>query len=184
MNNYFIYIQEVELDEPAYLQALPCKDKSLSFNWSKKRPRVNKEGNELEVENVKQCHCKDYFSCEVLKDKQPLFSVYHCLKIAGVLSTFICVSLCGWWCVHMHAGGCAHVPVFACVCECGCWCVCVILFSNADDSSTTNSDTAFLDEVREATKSIRADWYNLAIELDINYATRRVSVSNLTDPCI
>lgn len=45
----------------------------------------------------------------------------------------------------------------------------------ADDFSTINSDNILLDEVREATKKVRANWYSLAIELDINYITRKVS---------
>ena len=31
-----------------------------------------------------------------------------------------------------------------------------------------------LDDVRQVTKDVRSDWYSLAIELDMDYGTRKV----------
>ena len=36
-----------------------------------------------------------------------------------------------------------------------------------------------LDDVRQLTKDVRPDWYNLAIELDIDYGTRKVRLIGL-----
>ena len=37
-----------------------------------------------------------------------------------------------------------------------------------------------LDDVRQATKELQSDWYSLAIELGIDYGTRRVRSSRLS----
>ena len=41
------------------------------------------------------------------------------------------------------------------------------------DTQITDEDELF-DDVRQATKEVRATWYSLAIELDIDYGTRKV----------
>ena len=42
-----------------------------------------------------------------------------------------------------------------------------------EDASSSETDELFAD-VKEVIKEIRSDWYSLAIELDIDYATRKV----------
>ena len=39
-----------------------------------------------------------------------------------------------------------------------------------------SNDDQLFDDVRQATKEVRSDWYSLAIELDIDYGTRKVRV--------
>ena len=41
------------------------------------------------------------------------------------------------------------------------------------DAPLSDEDQLF-DEVRQAVKEVRADWYSLATELDIDYGTRKV----------
>ena len=41
------------------------------------------------------------------------------------------------------------------------------------DAPPSDEDQLF-DDVRQATKEVRADWYSLAIQLDIDYGTRKV----------
>ncbi len=60
-----------------------------------------------------------------------------------------------------------------------CVCVCVILpvycVTSAEDTSSSETDQLFAD-VKEEVKEIHSDWYSLAIELDIDYATRKVKL--------
>ena len=42
-----------------------------------------------------------------------------------------------------------------------------------EDTSSSETDQLFA-HVKEVIKEIRSDWYSLAIELDIDYATRKV----------
>ena len=42
-----------------------------------------------------------------------------------------------------------------------------------ENTSSSETDQLFAD-VKEVIKEIRSDWYSLAIELDIDYATRKV----------
>ncbi len=66
-------------------------------------------------------------------------------------------------------------------CMCACVCMCVIflriiitsILSITEDISSSKTDQLFTC-VKEAIKEIRFDWYSLAIELDIDYATRKV----------
>ena len=62
-----------------------------------------------------------------------------------------------------------------------CVCMCVIflriiitsILSVTEDTSSSKTDQLFT-RVKEAIKEIRFDWYSLAVELDIDYATRKV----------
>ncbi len=69
-----------------FLLALPfasdreLRDKSLSFEWSKRRPRISGTGNELEFKASSNSHFKGFISCEISKNQKPFFTVYHCLK--------------------------------------------------------------------------------------------------------
>ena len=42
------------------------------------------------------------------------------------------------------------------------------------DAPISDEDELLFDEVRQATKEVRAAWYSLAIELGIDYGTRKV----------
>ena len=67
------------------IRALPYSrkpDKSLSFEWSKGGFDEGTE-NELKLECVTSDDCEGYYTCEILKDNKPFFSVYHCLRTAG-----------------------------------------------------------------------------------------------------
>ena len=52
-------------------------------------------------------------------------------------------------------------------------CVTIFELLYTEDSSSSETDELFAD-VKEVIKEIRSDWYSLAIELDIDYATRKV----------
>ena len=96
------------------------------------------------MKNVTRSHCEGYYTCEINKDGKPYFSVYHCLRVTGKLAT------------HTQA-----TPSPYC---------CVLL-----TGSTSISDKdELLDEVRQATKELRSEWYSLAIEVGIDYGTRKV----------
>ena len=43
-------------------------------------------------------------------------------------------------------------------------------------ATSDSDDDQLFDDVRQATKEVRSDWYSLAIELDIDYGTRKVRV--------
>ena len=42
------------------------------------------------------------------------------------------------------------------------------------EQSVVSSEDQLFDDVRQATKEVKAAWYSLAIELDIEYGTRKV----------
>ena len=69
-----------------FLLALPfasdreLRDKSLSFEWSKRRPRIRGTDIELEFKASSNIHFKGFISCEISKNQKPFFTVYHCLK--------------------------------------------------------------------------------------------------------
>ena len=52
-------------------------------------------------------------------------------------------------------------------------CKVIICCSLKGDIPASDEDELF-DNVRQATKEVRADWYSLAIELNIDYGTRKV----------
>ncbi len=54
-------------------------------------------------------------------------------------------------------------------------------FSETDDASSSETDQLFAD-VKEEIKEIRSDWYSLAIELDIDYDTRKVRLLRTPPP--
>ena len=64
------------------LQYSTIPDRNLSFKWSKSGYDEGTE-NELKLECVTSDDCKGYYTCEILKDDKPFFSVYHCLRTAG-----------------------------------------------------------------------------------------------------
>ena len=72
-----------------FLLALPfaskreLRDKSLSFEWSKRRPRISGTENELEVKAPSNSHFKGFISCEISKNQKHFFTVYHCLRNRG-----------------------------------------------------------------------------------------------------
>ncbi|XP_064385325.1 uncharacterized protein LOC135334177 isoform X4 [Halichondria panicea] len=124
------FAEEVSLGDDVFLLALPfaskreLRDKSLSFEWSKRRPRISGTENELEVKAPSNSHFKGFISCEISKNQKHFFTVYHCLK------------------------------------------------ESVEHTSSSETDQLFAD-VKEVIKEIRSDWYSLAIELDIDYATRK-----------
>ena len=63
------------------LKALPYvkRDLGLSFEWS----RDGGSCNELRLEKVTPDHCTGYYTCEITKNGEYLFSVHHCLKATG-----------------------------------------------------------------------------------------------------
>ncbi|XP_064384730.1 uncharacterized protein LOC135333658 [Halichondria panicea] len=124
------FAEEVSLGDDVFLLALPfaskreLRDKSLSFEWSKRRPGISGTENELEVKAPSNSYFKGFISCEISKNQKHFFTVYHCLK------------------------------------------------ESVEDTSSSETDQLFAD-VKEVIKEIRSDWYSLAIELDIDYATRK-----------
>ena len=42
------------------------------------------------------------------------------------------------------------------------------------DDSVNSDEDKLLDEIRHAIKDVRSEWYSLAVELDIEYGTRKV----------
>ena len=127
------------------LEALPFADEDPSFTFKWiKRRSLNCDQNELTLEKVTQRHCEGYFTCEVFKDGKPHFSVVHCLRVESML---VCAVVCV-------------------VCE-------QLPFLITDDSVNSDEDK-LLDEIRHAIKDVRSEWYSLAVELDIEYGTRKV----------
>ena len=77
-----IFSQEVELNEKAVLDALPFANPgvtSLSFEWTKNSKMVA-DKSLLTVDKVTRDHCDGFYTCEVSKNKQFSFKVYHCLR--------------------------------------------------------------------------------------------------------
>ena len=66
------------------LKALPFveQDPGVSFKWS----RDGGSCNELRLEKVTAEHCTGYYSCKIIKNGEPLFSVHHSLKPIGKLA--------------------------------------------------------------------------------------------------
>ena len=64
------------------LQYSTRPERGLSFKWSKYGYDEGTE-NELKLECVTSDDCKGYYTCEILKDDKPFFSVYHCLRTTG-----------------------------------------------------------------------------------------------------
>ncbi|XP_064401366.1 uncharacterized protein LOC135347339 isoform X3 [Halichondria panicea] len=83
------FAQEVKLDEKAVLEALPFADPDdLSFKWTRKGKKVGGgSDNELTVDKVTRDHCDGFYTCEVSKNKQLCFKVYHCLRISEATAT-------------------------------------------------------------------------------------------------
>ena len=79
-------VQEVSLREDVTLKALPfasrreLRDKSLSFEWSKRSPEIDGDEHKLEFKASSHGHFKGFISCEISKNQKHFFTVYHCLK--------------------------------------------------------------------------------------------------------
>ncbi|XP_064387204.1 uncharacterized protein LOC135335598 isoform X4 [Halichondria panicea] len=76
------FAKEVELNEKAVLDALPFANPgvtSLSFEWTKNSKMVA-DKSLLTVDKVTRDHCDGFYTCEVSKNKQFSFKVYHCLR--------------------------------------------------------------------------------------------------------
>ena len=74
------------------LKALPHvsarEEDSFSFKWSK-HPGSS---NELHLKEVMADHCTGgYYTCEIGKNGEHLFSVHHCLKAIGKIFFFLFV---------------------------------------------------------------------------------------------
>ena len=85
----FIYstitlLQETKHAANVCLKALPYVkgDPGVSFKWS----RDGGSCNELRLQKVMTEHCTGYYSCEIIKNGEHLFSVHHCLRTTGELS--------------------------------------------------------------------------------------------------
>ena len=56
----------------------------------------------------------------------------------------------------------------------------MIIISPLDNMHmSTSENDQLLDDVRQATEELQPDWYSLAIELGIDYKTRRVRAARL-----
>ncbi|XP_064383874.1 uncharacterized protein LOC135332890 [Halichondria panicea] len=127
------FAEEVSMESDVFLLALPfasdqdVKEKNLSFEWSKRRPKLRGTENELEFKATSRSYFNDFISCEISQNQKSFFTVYHCLKE---------------------------------------------LKESVEDASGSETDQLFAD-VKEVIKEIRSDWYSLAIELDIDYDTRK-----------
>ncbi len=67
-----------------FLLALPFasgKDKSLSFEWSKRNEEVDISGSENKLTVSSSDRFKGFIRCDIYKnEEEPFFTVYHCLK--------------------------------------------------------------------------------------------------------
>ncbi len=83
---FSVCVQEVSLGEDVFLRALPfasnqeLRDKSLSFEWSKRIPEINCDEHKLEFKASSNGHFKGFISCEISKNQKHFFTVYHCLR--------------------------------------------------------------------------------------------------------
>ena len=70
-------LQDIKYGVKVCLKALPFVngDPGVSFKWS----RDGGSCNELRLEKVMTEHCTGYYSCEIIKNGEHLFSVHHCL---------------------------------------------------------------------------------------------------------
>ena len=50
----------------------------------------------------------------------------------------------------------------------------VLTFALVTGESPLSTEDQLFDDVRQATKDVRSDWYSLAIQLDLDYGTRKV----------
>ena len=79
-------MQEVSMESDVFLLALPfasdqdVKEKNLSFEWSKRRPKLRGTENELEFKATSRSYFNDFISCEISQNQKSFFTVYHCLK--------------------------------------------------------------------------------------------------------
>ena len=129
------------------LKVLPFADHdpSLSFKWMNPgKEKLSCSSKELTVKRVTKTHCKDFFTCEISKNNKPFFRVYYCLRPTSESACYVNVQ--GDY----------------------------ILFLKGDASVSDIDKDELFDDVRQATKEVRADWYSLAIELGIDYGTRKV----------
>ncbi len=70
------------MNEEVVLDALPFTNPgvtSLSFKWTKNSKMVA-DKSVLIVDKVTRDHCDGFYTCEVSKNKQLCFKVYHCLR--------------------------------------------------------------------------------------------------------
>ncbi|XP_064407523.1 uncharacterized protein LOC135352263 [Halichondria panicea] len=80
------FAKEVSLGDDVSLRALPfasnqeLRDKSLSFEWSKRIPEINCDEHKLEFKASSNGHFKGFISCEISKKQKHFFTVYHCLR--------------------------------------------------------------------------------------------------------
>ena len=51
----------------------------------------------------------------------------------------------------------------------------MLTFALVTGESPLSTEDRLFDDVRQATKDMRSDWYSLAIQLDLDYGTRKVS---------
>ena len=55
------------------------------------------------------------------------------------------------------------------------WCCVMTPLCLPEGDGPLSDEDQLFDDVRRATKDMRSDWYSLAIQLDIDYGTRKVS---------
>ena len=73
------------------LEVLPFADPdpTLSFKWIRPGGKIlNCKKNET-LEKVTQVQCKGFYTCDILKNKKPHFSIYFCLKATSKLTTVV-----------------------------------------------------------------------------------------------
>ena len=79
-------LQEASLESDVSLLALPfacdkdVKEKSLSFEWSKKVPNISGRENLLKFKASSNDHFDGFITCNVIKNENHLFTLLHCLK--------------------------------------------------------------------------------------------------------
>ena len=54
------------------------------------------------------------------------------------------------------------------------WCCVVTALCLPEGDGPLSDEDQLFDDVRQATKDVRSDWYSLAIQLNIDYGTRKV----------
>ena len=60
---------------------MPRDNPGVSFEWS----RDGGTCNELRLDKVTAEHCTGYYTCEIAKNGEYLFSVHHCLKVGKLI---------------------------------------------------------------------------------------------------
>ena len=120
-------------------------DPTLTYKWMHPgRTALKCKESELTVEKVSHRNCKDFYTCEISKDGKPYLSVYYCLRPEGKLTDP---------CVYTN---------------------CVTPLCVVEGDVPVSDDDQLFEDARQATKDVRSDWYSLAIELGIDYGTRKV----------